>query len=138
MDRRSFIEQMALGSGVFASASFFNFPKTAHPKKKTVTYQPEENRLSADLVIIGGGMGGCAAALAALRNNLTVVLAEETDWLGGQLTSQGVPPDEHYWIETHGATQLYRDFRTAVREYYKRNYPMTEQPTRRFHFSLVL
>src|SRR5690554_1304784 len=127
MDRRSFIGQLALGSGAFASTSFFNFPPTAHSDKKTVTYQPEDDRLSADVVIIGGGMGGCAAALAALRNNLTVILTEETDWLGGQLTSQGVPPDEHQWIETHGATQLYRDFRTAVRDYYKRNYPMTEE-----------
>ena len=33
-----------------------------------------------------------------------VVLTEETDWLGGQLTSQAVPPDEHPWIEQFGAT----------------------------------
>ena len=77
------------------------------------------------MVIAGGGLGGCAAAFAALRNNLKVILTEETDWIGGQLTQQGVPPDEHQWIETHGATQLYRDFREGVREYYRRNYPLT-------------
>lgn len=80
----------------------------------------------ADLVIAGGGLGGCAAALAALRNKLTVILTEETDWIGGQLTQQGVPPDEHDWIETHGATKLYRDFRKAVRAYYIQNYPLTD------------
>lgn len=127
MDRRNFIGQLALGSGAFAAASFFNFPSIARPGKKTITYQPEGNQLSADVAIVGGGMGGCAAAFSALRNNLTVILTEETDWLGGQLTSQGVPPDEHQWIESHGATRLYRDFRTAVRDYYKRNYPMTEE-----------
>src|SRR5690606_25074026 len=57
----------------------------------------------------------------------TVILTEETDWIGGQLTSQGVPPDEHQWIESHGATQLYRDFRRAIRAYYKKNYPMIEE-----------
>lgn len=45
--------------------------------------------LERDVVIIGGGLGGCAAALAALRNGLRVVLTEESDWIGGQLTSQG-------------------------------------------------
>ena len=53
-------------------------------------------------------------------------MTEETDWIGGQLTQQGVPPDEHVWIETHGATQLYRDLRTAVRRYYVQYYPLTK------------
>jgi flavin-dependent dehydrogenase len=38
--------------------------------------------LSADIVICGGGLGGCASAMAALRNNLKVILTEETDWIG--------------------------------------------------------
>jgi len=81
--------------------------------------------LKAELVVIGGGLGGCAAALSALRSGLNVILCEETDWLGGQLTSQGVPPDEHKWIERHGCTKSYRLFRNSVREYYKKNYNLT-------------
>ena len=46
--------------------------------------KPEE--LSADVVIAGAGLGGCAAALAALRNGLRVIMMEETDWIGGQMT----------------------------------------------------
>ena len=80
--------------------------------------------LSADLVIAGGGLGGCAAAIAACRNGLNVILTEETDWIGGQVSQQGVPPDEHQWIETHGAPATYREFRKRVREYYRRNYPL--------------
>lgn len=80
----------------------------------------------ADLVVVGGGLGGCSAALAALRQGLSVVLTESTDWLGGQLTSQGVPPDEHRWIETHGANASYRLLRNRIRDYYRRNYPLTE------------
>lgn len=45
---------------------------------------------------------------------------------GGQLTSQAVPPDEHRWIENSGSTATYREFRNRVREYYRRNYPLTE------------
>lgn len=82
--------------------------------------------LACDIAVIGGGVGGCAAALAALRDGLRVILTEETDWIGGQLTAQGVPPDEHQWIETHGCTRLYREYRNAVREYYRRNYPLTD------------
>jgi len=80
--------------------------------------------LRADLIIIGGGLGGCAAAMAALQTGKTVILTEETKWIGGQNTSQGVPPDEHPWIEMFGATSSYRSFRKRVRDYYKRNFPV--------------
>ena len=79
----------------------------------------------ADLVIVGGGTGGCAAALAACRTGKTVVMTEETAWIGGQLTSQAVPPDEHPWIEHHGCTRSYRQFREGVRRYYRTHFPLT-------------
>ena len=80
---------------------------------------------AADLVVIGGGLGGCSAALAALRNGLRVVMTEATDWIGGQLTSQGVPPDEHRWIETHGANKSYRELRARIRAWYRTHTPLT-------------
>jgi len=87
----------------------------------------QARELAYDVAIIGGGTGGCAAALAAARNGLRVVLTEETDWLGGQLTAQAVPPDEHPWIEMFGGTLSYRTYRQAVREYYRRNYPLSAE-----------
>ncbi|WPB95793.1 FAD-dependent oxidoreductase [Streptomyces malaysiensis] len=60
--------------------------------------------MHADVLVGGGGTGGVAAALGALRAGRGVLLTEEYDWLGGQLTSQAVPPDEHTWIEQFGAT----------------------------------
>lgn len=81
--------------------------------------------LRADVVVAGGGVGGLAAALAACRGGLRVILTEETTWIGGQLTQQGVPPDEHPWIEQFGATRTYREFRARIREFYRRNYPLT-------------
>ena len=54
-------------------------------------------------------------------------MTEESDWIGGQLTSQAVPPDEHGWIEQFGCTKSYRNFREGVRDYYRRFYPLTPQ-----------
>lgn len=85
-----------------------------------------ENEIDRDVVIIGGGLGGCSAALAALRNGLRVVMTEATDWIGGQLTSQGVPPDEHRWIETTGASRTYRELRERIRDFYRKHYPLTD------------
>jgi hypothetical protein len=88
-----------------------------------------------DLVIIGGGTGGCAAALAAARVGLRVLLTEEFDWIGGQLTSQAVPPDEHGWIEDFGCTASYRRFRDGVRDFYRRNYPLTQAAREAIHLN---
>jgi glycine/D-amino acid oxidase-like deaminating enzyme len=87
--------------------------------------------LVSGVAVIGGGTGGCAAAIAAARNGMQVIMTEETDWVGGQLTSQAVPPDEHAWIESFGCTRSYRDYRQRVRDYYRRNYPLTEEARRR-------
>lgn len=75
-----------------------------------------------DIAIIGGSLGGVQAALKAAKSGKKVYMCEETSWIGGQLTSQAVPPDEHKWIEEFGATQGYLTYRKEVRDYY-RNLP---------------
>jgi hypothetical protein len=77
-----------------------------------------------EILIVGGGTGGVAAALAAARLGRCVILTEAGDWIGGQLTSQAVPPDENPWIEQRGASESYRQMRERVRAYYRRNYPL--------------
>lgn len=123
MKRRNFIGLVGLGSSALASGSILSFSDQAYAVSPL---KADGTELHANLVIAGGGVGGCAAALAALRNGLQVILTEETDWIGGQLTQQGVPPDEHIWIETHGGTKTYRQYRTSVRNYYRNNYPLTD------------
>jgi len=76
----------------------------------------------ADLVIVGASTGGVATALAAAKRGLRVILTSRDDWVGGQLTSQGVPPDEHAWIEDQGAPASYRRFRQEVRAAYGRRW----------------
>ncbi|HEX5322611.1 MAG TPA: FAD-dependent oxidoreductase [Capsulimonadaceae bacterium] len=80
-----------------------------------------------DILVVGGGTGGVAAAMAAAGMGLRVIVTEETDWLGGQLTSQAVPPDEHRWIEMFGCTASYRRFRNGVRQYYRDHYPLNAE-----------
>lgn len=80
--------------------------------------------LSTDVVVVGAGLGGIAAAIAAAERGAYVVLTEEYPWIGGQLTSQAVPPDEHPWIEQFGATARYRRLRDGIREVYRRSYPL--------------
>ncbi len=124
MNRRNFLTYAAMLGGSAAAQGCTSLqPINNRPgsKKKTVSHE-----LHADVVILGGGMGGCAAAFACCRNGLSVIMTEETDWIGGQVSQQGVPPDEHQWIETHGAPQSYREFRNRVRDYYRNNYPLTE------------
>lgn len=83
--------------------------------------------MQTDVLIVGGGLGGCAAALAITRMGYRAILTEESDWIGGQLTSQAVPPDEHGWIERFGCTAAYRQLRNAIREYYQRYYPLSAE-----------
>ncbi|RPF22288.1 FAD-dependent oxidoreductase [Myceligenerans xiligouense] len=82
--------------------------------------------LQTDVLVVGAGLGGIAAALAAAGRGARVVLTEEHPWIGGQLTSQGVPPDEHPWVERFGVTARYRALRDGIRDVYRRRYPLTE------------
>ena len=82
-----------------------------------------------DIAIIGGGLGGVAAALAACDAGARVVLTESSDWLGGQATSQGVAAlDEHRSIERFGATRAYARFREGIRAWYRARYGVPAMP----------
>ena len=43
-----------------------------------------------DVIVVGGGAGGTSAAIQSARNGAKTLLIEETNWLGGMLTSAGV------------------------------------------------
>jgi hypothetical protein len=126
MKRRNFIGTLTAGGTAILSSPISGFENNFESYIKNQK-QDLDLSLHADAIVIGGGLGGFAATLSLLRNNKTVILTEETDWIGGQLTQQGVPPDEHPWIENTGSTQTYRDFRNAIRDYYKQYYPLTEE-----------
>lgn len=47
-------------------------------------------KLIADVLVVGGGTGGTAAAIQAARRGAKTILVSEFPWLGGMLTSAGV------------------------------------------------
>ena len=80
----------------------------------------ETGEVECEVLVVGGGTGGVAAAWAAARRGRHVCLLEETDWIGGQLTAQGVSAfDEHDHIETFGGTRTYYALREAIRDHYR-------------------
>jgi hypothetical protein len=46
--------------------------------------------LTADVLVVGGGTGGTAAAIQAARRGANTILVSEFSWLGGMLTAAGV------------------------------------------------
>jgi NADPH-dependent 2,4-dienoyl-CoA reductase/sulfur reductase-like enzyme len=97
-------------------------PVVGDPRSALVSVTEHSSAIdvSCDVLVVGGGTGGVAATLAAARRGCGVCLIEETDWLGGQLSSQGVAAlDEHPHIETFGGTASYYRLRRALRDYYR-------------------
>lgn len=81
--------------------------------------------MHTDILIVGGTTGGVSAALAACALGARVVMVEATDWIGGQLTAQAVPPDENRWVESFGSSASYRRMREGVRAWYRTHRRLT-------------
>jgi hypothetical protein len=61
----------------------FSIPAWAAPPR-----EPDQV-VECQLLVVGGGLSGTAAAYEALLMGKTVCLTEITDWVGGQISSQG-------------------------------------------------
>ena len=75
----------------------------------------EAGRLSCDVVVAGGGAGGISAAITAARLGAKVILLEETEWLGGQMTAAGVSTMDDL---SGNRTGLYGEFHENIRFHY--------------------
>src|SRR5205823_2981422 len=106
------------------------------PACSLYTVQLTMNRVTCDVLVLGGSLGGVAAAIRAAEMGASVCLIEESDWIGGQLTSQGVcTPDENRWIESGGATACYQSLRRRIRNHYTQNYSLSETGKAQEHFN---
>ena len=74
--------------------------------------------IETQVLVIGGGVGGTAAAIQSARMNVKTILVEPTTMLGGMLTAAGVSC-------TDGNDQLpsgmWEEFRQALYKHYGRN-----------------
>lgn len=88
--------------------------------------QPTPDRtVECELLVVGGGLSGVAASYEALLGGKTVCMTEITDWVGGQISSQGTSAlDER----TTQRSRLffprgYLEFRERIADYYNQLNP---------------
>src|SRR5512143_1605964 len=76
---------------------------------------PPPTVLDADVLVVGGGTGGMAAAIQSARLGARTIVAEPTPWLGGMLSAAG-------GSATHGNHRLpsgiWREFRERIYAHY--------------------
>jgi len=92
-------------------------------KKKLIVLTGDETKLhnfyTADFVILGGSLGGIAAALAICSSGRTAILVEETDRIAGCFTVGDTSAyAENRFIETSGSSKSYKEFRRKIQEWY--------------------
>lgn len=62
-----------------------------------------ENRFHFDIVIVGAGPAGIAAACAAAESGRRIAVVDDTPWLGGQIwrgqQAQPSVPQAQKWLE---------------------------------------
>ena len=75
---------------------------------------------ACDILVVGGGLGAVAAAHEAASQGKRVCLAAEADWLGGQLTTQGVPLDA---VDPYVYSRTLEELLDRIIERYRRDYP---------------
>lgn len=91
--------------------------------------------LHVDVAVIGGGLGGVAAALALTDRGFRVALTDEFAWIGGQVTSQALCVLDELYDPT-GETIMnarYAEFRRRLRGYYQTHYRLSPMGAGQLH-----
>src|ERR1700754_4027001 len=73
--------------------------------------------IKTDVLVIGGGASGVAAAIQSSRSKVKTMLVEPGPWLGGEMTAGGMCILEGNRSLPSG---IWGEFRKKVREFYKR------------------
>jgi hypothetical protein len=79
---------LSLISSSFVSNSLILTLLTPHTALATPPRNPDKT-INCDILVAGGGLSGAATAYEGLLAGRTVCITEITDWLGGQISSQG-------------------------------------------------
>jgi FAD dependent oxidoreductase len=79
----------ALFLGVFSQLGYLSIAIAANETTATNT-KPVDKTIGCDIMIAGGGLSGTATAYEGLLAGKQVCMTEITDWVGGQISAQGV------------------------------------------------
>lgn len=90
----------------------------AHSLPQIASQSPASLEYTYDVVVVGAGAGGVSAAIQAARLNASVALLEETNWVGGQMTTAAVSTMDGGILQSNAGTGLFYEFIEAVRDYY--------------------
>lgn len=92
---KRFSESYVAWSTSLLLTSFWGLSFTPFLQAQEVPDSANSSSVSADqtveceILIVGGGLAGTATAYESLKAGRTVCLTEITDWIGGQISSQG-------------------------------------------------
>jgi hypothetical protein len=74
-----------------------------------------EQTFQTDVLVIGGTTGGISAGLQSARLNTATIIVEETPWLGGMISAQGVSAIDGNHNLNSG---IWNEFRNNLRTHY--------------------
>jgi hypothetical protein len=80
--------------------------------------QRQGKKMETAVLVIGGGVGGTAAAIQCARLGVKTILAEPTTMLGGMLTAAGVSCTDG---NDQFSSGMWEEFRQALYKHYGRN-----------------
>ncbi|MCR4030690.1 MULTISPECIES: FAD-dependent oxidoreductase [Flavobacterium] len=78
-------------------------------------YSQNITKKTVDVLVIGGSTSGTSAGIASSRLGANTLIVEESPWIGGMFTSQGVGAcDGNHNLDSG----IWNEFRGALRDYY--------------------
>ncbi len=87
-------------------------PSEARPESSADPGSPRVTRFAPDLLVVGGGPAGLAAAAVAAEAGLDVLLVDERPKLGGQFYKQ---PSDGFSVDEARLDKQFRDGRALIR-----------------------
>ncbi len=109
MDRRKFLGTQALGAAGTTLLGSEVFAQTGREGTVQEPVKKIDVVDSADVIVLGGGPSGCAAAIAAARLGADVLLVERYGYLGGMATGALVIGYFEYDKGMHGIVSEFND-----------------------------
>jgi hypothetical protein len=85
--------------------------------------EPDPTTATFDIVVVGAGTGGVAAAVQAARMGRRVALLERTDYIGGQIAAAVGGMDDYHLEFPQTNTGLEEELGNRVKQYYETEAP---------------